>query len=308
MSVDTQLNNASNTWSIPGIVMKSAFVKDKLSICGMNSQSICAKKMCKIDELRNIAMFSGVDIMCVCESWLKNEISDDTLKIDGYNIVRNDRKNRIGGGILIYLKSFLNYKVIKSSQENANPSTEFIFLEVAIGRDKVLLGCFYNTPNTDCPQLLYELLSSMKLQYEKLFLIGDFNTNILNKDLIRTKNFLKCCKSLSLVSAGEYPTHFHRTGASQIDLILTNKRKLILRFNQVAVPFMSNHDLIFASIDVNITQIVEKVCFRDYTHINSSLLPSGSRASVLCAPDLGNFEKQLFFMKQSSRSLDICSR
>ena len=34
--------------------------------------------------------------MCIVESWMENEISDDEMSIDGYNVVRADR-NRHGG-------------------------------------------------------------------------------------------------------------------------------------------------------------------------------------------------------------------
>ena len=39
--------------------------------------------------------------MCIVESWMENEIYDNEMSIDGYNIVRADR-NRHGGGVLIF--------------------------------------------------------------------------------------------------------------------------------------------------------------------------------------------------------------
>ena len=54
----------------------------------------------KIDHLRLICMTSQPDIVCILESWMENEISDDKISIDGYNTVRADR-NKHGGGVLI---------------------------------------------------------------------------------------------------------------------------------------------------------------------------------------------------------------
>ena len=45
-------------------------------------------------------MTSQPDIVCILESWMENEISDDKISIDGYNTVRADR-NKHGGGVLI---------------------------------------------------------------------------------------------------------------------------------------------------------------------------------------------------------------
>lgn len=272
MSVDDSRSNNSNNLSIPGIVMKSALIHNKLSVCCMNSQSICARKLTKLDELRNIAYISKVDVMCVCESWLKMEIPNDVLEIDGYKIIRCDRKGRIGGGILLYVKNFLNCKVIISSHVIDNAPTEFIFVEVSVNHESLLMGFIYNTPNSDCSQLMIDLLSRSNLQHEHMIIMGDFNTNLLDLNSSNTRRFLKCLQSLSLKPVGEIPTHFHRTGASLIDLLLTNKKEFILRFNQVSVPFMSNHDLIFASVDVDVSNVNENICFRDYGHMNSSLL------------------------------------
>lgn len=78
-------------WCTPGIVMKSALLPKKLSICSINTQSICASRLAKLDELRQIMCLSNIDIVCCSESWLKASISDDVIIINGYSVVRNDR-------------------------------------------------------------------------------------------------------------------------------------------------------------------------------------------------------------------------
>ena len=64
--------------------MKSALFKNKLSMCCVNCQSICARKLCKIEELRAIVRISNVDIVCVSETWLNENVNNSILSIDGY--------------------------------------------------------------------------------------------------------------------------------------------------------------------------------------------------------------------------------
>lgn len=260
-SVDTSAN-----MSIPGIVMKSALVKGKLSACCMNSQSICARKLSKLEELRNIAMVSKVDVMCLSESWLNETVNDDLLQIESYKIVRNDRVGRIGGGILVYLKNNLKFRVLEMSGRESE--TEYILLEAAINSEKILFGFFYNPPNVDCSQLLSEKFSSLDYQYDNILLMGDFNTNMLNMNSEKRNRFEHFLRNMSFTCVGSEPTHFHRTGSTQIDLMITNDKSKILKFNQVSVPFMSNHDLLFTSIDIDYCCTVDPISYRDYACVD----------------------------------------
>lgn len=164
----------STNWCIPGTVMKSAFFKDKLSICCLNSQSICARKFCKVEELRKIAEVSNVDIICVSETWLTDRTNNSVVAIDGYEIVRHDRIGRIGGGILLYIKTGIHFNVIsKSNYEIGTAHTEFVATEIVLQNDKILLTALYNPPEVDCTTSLEFLLSSYGFNYEHIFLLGD---------------------------------------------------------------------------------------------------------------------------------------
>ena len=50
------------------------------------------------------------DVICIVESWLSDEISDNELAIDNYQILRLNR-NRHGGGAVMYIHSSLSYQV-----------------------------------------------------------------------------------------------------------------------------------------------------------------------------------------------------
>ena len=49
-------------------------------------------------------MEENPDIICITESWANANIGDGEININGYTVFRRDRHNRIGGGVLLYVK------------------------------------------------------------------------------------------------------------------------------------------------------------------------------------------------------------
>ncbi|KAL9700936.1 hypothetical protein quinque_004377 [Culex quinquefasciatus] len=76
----------------------------------------------------------------------------------------------------------------------------------------------------------------------------------------------------SLVPYGCEPTYYHDTGCSQLDLLVTNDSDKILRFGQVDFPGLSQHDLIYVSLDFDATQPVTVNTYRDYVHFDADAL------------------------------------
>ena len=132
----------------------------------------------------------------------------------------------------------------------------------------MLLIAVYNPPDVDCCNVLDDLLSDYSIKYENILLLGDFNTNLLDRNSTRTRAFKDILSTFSMSSAGHELTHFHRNGCSQLDLILSNDNSKILRFSQVDIPVLSHHDLIFASLDFDTVVTEDKVIYRDYNSID----------------------------------------
>ena len=64
----------------------------------------------KIDELSCELKSNKVDIAIISETWLNEPIPDQLLNIDGYQILRNDKTNKRGGGVCIYVKQNMKFK------------------------------------------------------------------------------------------------------------------------------------------------------------------------------------------------------
>ena len=64
----------------------------------------------KIDEINFSMSKKFIDLIAFNETRLDANITDNMINLDGYDIVRKDR-SRNGGGVCIYLRSSINYKI-----------------------------------------------------------------------------------------------------------------------------------------------------------------------------------------------------
>ena len=80
-------------------------LSNHLGIFHLNIQSIVPK----IDMIRSEA--NANDVLIFTESWLKPDISDITVHIENFSQrFRNDRRSRLGGGVLAYVRETITCK------------------------------------------------------------------------------------------------------------------------------------------------------------------------------------------------------
>lgn len=100
----------------------------------------------KLDSIRNIFEDSFVDVLCVSETWFCADIPDYCYSIPNYNLFRNDRVGRRGGGVAVYCRNNLNVNIISSSTSEI----EFMTAVISDASTKVLVSCVYN-PSKNTP-------------------------------------------------------------------------------------------------------------------------------------------------------------
>ncbi|KAL9705436.1 hypothetical protein quinque_008954 [Culex quinquefasciatus] len=124
--------------NIPAVVMNCALHSGKLNICHGNTQSLCARKFAKLDEVKDLLHNSKVTVACFTESWLTVQISDRCIAIPGFAVCRNDRMYQRGGGIVIYYRSHLSCRKVFCTQLSAESGnkTESLVVELRFG-----VGC-----------------------------------------------------------------------------------------------------------------------------------------------------------------------
>ena len=65
----------------------------------------------KVLEVEEFLLRNNVDIGFITETWLKDEISDSVVEIQGYKIVRGDRLTHQHGGVCVYIKNGLKFEI-----------------------------------------------------------------------------------------------------------------------------------------------------------------------------------------------------
>lgn len=149
--------------------------KFEIEIVHVSAQSLNNK----MDEFRYTFSSSGVDIICVTETWFKPIIQDSIYDLAGYNLFRADRETN-GGGACIYIRKGIKCNV--NFKSNSNSVIEFIFLDIFTSKDdKILVGCVYR-PNKYVPiNDLVTLMENITITYNDIILAGDLNSNFYRR-------------------------------------------------------------------------------------------------------------------------------
>ena len=139
-----------------------------ISICHVNITSIAKHK----DEL--LARFSKYDIISVNETNLKSEHS---FSLMNYNIFRNDRVGKPGGGVLLAVKQHIKCREIlsKTSQKN-----EVIAVEIETQSFKsILISSIYVSPTAKIDLSIFHELHDIN---SNDIIIGDLNATIFEME------------------------------------------------------------------------------------------------------------------------------
>ena len=215
-----------------------------LNVHHANVQSL----MAHINELREIIQTLKSDIFAVSETWLNKSMATKNVKIDGYTFIRHDRDGRSkkrGGGVGIYIRSNLKYKIIEKSVITDQQGVEFIWLEVESQSGKILVGTVYRPPNITYGQLgaLEDSLHVHSSQYSHIICLGDFNVDWQNDN--PGKVFLKNITDLfNLTQVVPETTHITETSASLIDLAFLSQPEKLKNITQKSAPEISHHDIL----------------------------------------------------------------
>ena len=98
--------------------------------------------MPKIDELRALSEADNP-----VESWLSDDISDNEIAIDGYEVFRVDR-NHQGGGVLMYVHCSLSVKVLTSGFNGLELLIVTPSQHNSLNINKCCIGLFYHPPSS----------------------------------------------------------------------------------------------------------------------------------------------------------------
>ena len=131
-------------------------------------------KVCKISLLQQLTYGGNYDVVCACETWLNNLILCSEILPNYGSIFRCDRADRIGGGVLVAVKTSIQ---VTRRHDLEPDNTELVVTELMKSNNKpIILYTFYRPPDSK-PDVLQQLNDSIQNNPEssRIVLVGDFN-------------------------------------------------------------------------------------------------------------------------------------
>ena len=103
-----------------------------------------------MDDFSGMLKNNKVDIACVTETWLSNDVPSEIISFDGYVIHRNDRSNkRCDGGVAVYVQETIPHctwsELIDDGLETLWKTIRPMKMPRAFSH--ITLGIFYHPPN-----------------------------------------------------------------------------------------------------------------------------------------------------------------
>ena len=142
-------------------------------ICQNTNRLITENSKEKITELTEYTDDNGILLMNLTETWLEQKIQHDEI-IAGYQVLRCDRRDRVGCGVVIYVKDSYEARLISTANTR---SCEMI--AVHIEKINVINIVIYRPPGTimsEFSPILEEvenILVSMKKPNPTVIITGD---------------------------------------------------------------------------------------------------------------------------------------
>lgn len=211
------------------------------------------------------------------------------IKLNGFSVFRNDRKNRVGGGVAIYVKDTFKFIPLSSSPSDV-PSGSIEYLIGAFtlpNQQKILTAAVYRPPNSPFFKNsdFFKQLDLFLPDYATKIIMGDFNadmltqnpqSNIVNKFLIKN--------SLQLIPHGVTNTSTDR--GTQLDLCIADSNDTILHYGKSPSPFINSHFLISATFSIFKTATHPSIQF---TYRNLNKIDQAQFQNFLSSSDWVNF-------------------
>lgn len=268
--------------------------------------------MSKIDEFRVIINSSKPDIIFISETWLNSAIADSLINIAGYLLYRQDRTNKSGGGVCIYIKQIIQGYRAECARIFAilhdAVAIDYIFVKVKLRSAELLVGCVYRPPDctleeNQCFCDSFEKLSEIR---SNVVIFGDFNYREIdwrrqgiNGSSAAAEQFLRSYQNLHLHQLVDFLTRYRGNDEpSLIDLLLTSDGGLISSVEGHAPIGKSDHVVISAAMQVNISgRQSTSQCYPDYWRADYNAIKEHLEHAEL-DPSVSKFENMMRVFSQ----------
>ena len=252
----------------------------------------------------------NIDVLAISESWLTPDIPDHCIHLDQFNFARNDRglrpktnssKNKTssnrkprrfiqGGGVLLYIKTGISFKVLAESRVKSIDDTEYLILElIADNAQKFLVAVVYRRPKGHVLNTFFNQLRQFAHLYMNIVLLGDFNSDILcpanSPYYYYTSSLVSLINEHGFFNVPYGATHHATIAGTWLDLIIVDSSDKVLSFDKSEVPFICNHDYLILDYKLESTNATAiTVRSRDFRNFNLAQFTSKLNNTIDTSP------------------------
>ena len=242
---------------------------------------------------------------------LDGSISDQDVKVEGYDVIRWDRtvNGRFGGGVCFYIRSDINYAV---REDLNNLLLEILSIEIRKPNSKPFVVTSWYRPPNSSPNLfphLDALLGRLDSEHVEHYFIGDMNCDLLSSDNIHARALLSITEMYGLKQLIDEPTRITPSTSTLIDLIFTSHQDNVI-CSGVSHVGISDHSLVYVYRKISIpapSKGINLINYRQFKHFNST----NFRNDILAQPwdDIKTFyDPNDMWKKWKDLFISVCNR
>ena len=251
-NTDEFLSHSINSkYYTPAQFISEKFSKKSFSLIHLNIASL----QLHIDELRTLLALLNhpFDAICITETRLHDDHPLSNIQIEGYEFVHTKTLTQCGGAG-IYIKSTIEYELLKQFSISNKNVSESIFLEIKNPtRKNIVIGCIYrhHTPVSDFLEtFLNDVLEKVTKSNKICALIGDFNVDLIKYgNHLPTESFYDQISSYGFRPLVLQPSRVTTHSATLIDNIFLNDLECFSKGGNLTNS-ISDHFLQFCQIDI----------------------------------------------------------
>lgn len=237
------------------------------------------------DNLCSLIDSSDADIVVLTETWLSHKIQNNEIlnTTKQFNIYRQDRTDRTGGGVLIAISDHIDSFCVR-----VVANIEIICVGVTLNFKKIILIACYRPPSCTSSFVndLHDVINMIVVRFPgaTLLVLGDFNYPTIHWSNVipfskpfspECDSFLNLISDFALFQMITQPTRITSCSASILDLVLTTSVDLMSPIT--FLPGLSDHALLHFDLQLSAPHVLRHAKYirdygkADFTSINNEL-------------------------------------
>ena len=197
--------------------------------------------ICNLQRFHDFVYGENLDVVCVNETWLNENISNTKILSSYYHILRKDRVSRNGGGVLIAIKSslFNSVKEFVSSLDDIQDLEIISAIVRTASNQTILFSSCYRPPDAErtWSSKLNTFLNQVCDRFKYVVMSGDFNLHNISWDATSNAsganevNFVDVLDDQYLTQVNTIPTRANKI----LDIVITTVPELV-SVSEVLLP------------------------------------------------------------------------